>query len=105
MLLQLCTLIWLHMLGDYPLQPDFLAQFKGKNDYLLFCHSVLWTGCIAIGLIAFSSFTWWKIGMLLFGHFAIDRWKARKQDKTYSLTRDLWIDQGLHFIQLLVCLA
>ncbi len=104
MLVQLCALIWLHMLGDYPLQPDFLAQMKGKYDYLLFCHCIIWTGCIVLGLIAFSIFTWWKVAMLLVGHFLIDRWKARKKNKTHSLTRDLWIDQCLHFLQLALCL-
>ena len=104
MFLKICFLIWLHMIGDYPLQGDFLAQVKGKNDYILFCHSVIWTGCITVGLLLLGLFTWWKASMLLAGHFVIDRWKARKQDKSHSLTCDLWIDQGLHFLQLLICL-
>ncbi len=104
MLLQLCALVWLHMLGDYPLQPDFLAQMKSKNDYLLLCHCVIWTGCIGSGLVILGLFAWWKVAMLLVGHFFIDRWKARKPDKTYSLAQDLWIDQCLHFLQLALCL-
>ena len=105
MFLKICFLIWLHMIGDYPLQGDFLAQVKGKNDYILFCHSVIWTGCIAFGLFLLGLFAWWKAAMLLIGHFIIDRWKARKQDKSHSLKRDLWIDQGLHLFQLLICLT
>jgi hypothetical protein len=100
----LTVLIWFHMMGDYPLQGDFLSQMKGKNDYLLFCHSVIWTGCIAVGLILLGILAWWKIGMLLIGHFAIDRWKARKKDKTHALTRDLYIDQVGHLAQLALCL-
>ena len=102
---QICLLVWLHMMGDYPLQGEFLAQVKGKNDYILFCHSVIWTGCIAFGLFLLGLFAWWKAAMLLIGHFIIDRWKARKQDKSHSLKRDLWIDQGLHLFQLLICLT
>lgn len=97
-------LVWMHTIADFPLQSDFLAQMKGKNDYLLFCHCVIWTGFIALILITFGLFAWWKIAVLLIGHFFIDRWKVRKPDKTYALTRDLYIDQGLHFLQLLLCL-
>ena len=104
-MINLLILIWLHLFGDYHLQDDFQAQNKGKNDFILFVHSALWTGLICIGLFIVGLFAWWKIIMLLMGHFIIDRWKARKEDKTYSLTRDLWLDQGLHFIQLLLCLV
>ena len=100
----LLFLVWLHMVGDYPLQGDFIAQVKGKNDYILFCHAVIWTGCITIGLVIIGLFAWWKFAMLLVGHFIIDRWKARKHDKTNALTRDLYIDQSLHLIQLVLCL-
>lgn len=103
-MLDFLFLFWLHFIGDYPLQPDFLASFKGKYDYILFCHAVIWTGTIAIGLYLTGNFDLWKVAMLFVGHFLIDRWKARKKDKTYSLTRDLWIDQGLHFVQLALCL-
>lgn len=103
MLTAFCVLLWLHFIGDYPLQGDFIANMKGKNDFILFCHVAIWTGYISIGLAWFCLFAWWKVAMLLIGHFVIDRWKARKEDKTYALTRDLWIDQALHFVQLLIC--
>jgi hypothetical protein len=103
--MDLLILIWLHMIGDYPLQGEFLAQMKGKNDYLLLCHSVIWTGCIVAGLMYLGVFTPWKAAFLLIGHFLIDRWKARMQDKTHALTVDLWTDQAAHLIQLIVCLG
>jgi Protein of unknown function (DUF3307) len=89
-----------HYIGDYPLQGDFLANFKGKLDYVLFCHALIWTGCVCAVLGYFGVFAWWKAVFLLIGHFAIDRWKARKTDKTHSLTKDLWIDQALHLGQI-----
>lgn len=91
-----------HYIGDYPLQGDFLANFKGKLDYILFCHAIIWTGCVCAALGYFGAFAWWKAAFLLVGHFAIDRWKARKEDKTNALTFDLWKDQALHFAQLIL---
>jgi hypothetical protein len=90
-----------HCIGDFPLQGDFLANMKGKFDYILFCHALIWTGCVCAVLGYFGVFAWWKAALLLVGHFAIDRWSSRKKDKTKALTSDLWIDQGLHFAQLL----
>jgi len=104
MLTTLFFLIVLHFIADFPLQGEFLANMKGKFDYLLFAHAFMWSGVISAGLIYFGLFAWWKVAVLLVGHFFIDRWKARKEDKTFALTRDLWIDQSLHLGQLLICL-
>lgn len=103
-IVRLLILIWLHLFGDYVLQTDFLATQKGKNDFILLVHSCLWAGIICAGLWLFGVLTWPKAGFLIAGHFFIDRWKARKSDKTHALGRDLWIDQTLHIVQLLVCL-
>lgn len=97
----LFTLIVAHYIGDFPLQGDFLGEMKGKFDYLLFSHAVIWTGVICAALGYFHVLAWWKVGFLLFGHMTIDRWKARKEDKTNALTKDLWIDQALHVVQIL----
>lgn len=100
----LTNLIVLHFIADFPLQGEFLANFKGKFDYLLFAHSIIWAGFISLGLLVLGEFQNWKFLFLLVGHFFIDRWKARKEDKTNALTKDLWVDQGLHLIQLIICL-
>lgn len=91
-----------HYIGDYPLQGEFLATNKGKLDYFLFCHALIWTGCVCAVLGHFGAFEWWKVAFLLVGHFFIDRWKARKEDKDNALTVDLWKDQALHFVQLIL---
>lgn len=91
-----------HYVADYPLQGDFLANFKGKLDYILFCHTLIWTGCVCAALDYFGAFAWWKVAFLFMGHFAIDRWKARKEDKVGALTFDLWKDQALHALQVLI---
>jgi len=98
------VLFWLHFVADYPLQGEFLAKFKGSYDYLLFCHAVIWAGTISAGLVYLGLFAYWKVAMLLIGHFIIDMWKAQKPDKVNALTKDLWIDQALHMVQIITCL-
>ena len=56
-----------HYLADYPLQGDFLSTMKGKFKYLMFCHCLIWTGCVAVGLEYFGLFEWWKIAFLFVG--------------------------------------
>lgn len=97
-------MIVLHYIADFPLQGQFLAEMKGKYDYLLFCHAMIWGGVISAGLLQLGFFAPWKAVMLVVGHFIIDRWKARKADKTYALTKDLWVDQFLHTVQIFIAL-
>ncbi len=92
-----------HYLGDYPYQGDFLASFKGRFKYILFCHAFIWTGCVAVPREHLGLFAWWKIGFLLIGHLAIDYWKVTHKDAAErGLTSLLWIDQTLHALQVVV---
>ncbi len=100
--MNLLFLYFLNLVGDYPLQGEFLATMKGRSNYLLFVHCVIWTGTVSLGLLYLGILAYWKILFLLAFHFAIDYWKARKQDKTRALTRDLYIDQTLHVFQILI---
>jgi len=43
-----------------------------------------------------------KVEFLLVGHVVIGSWKVRKKEKTNALTVDLWKDQALHFVQLVM---
>lgn len=101
-MINLAFLYFLNLVGDYPLQGEFLAKMKGENNYLLFVHCAIWTGAVCIGLYLIGSFSVWKAIFLLVGHFVADYRKARKKDKTNALTSDLWIDQIFHFQQILV---
>jgi hypothetical protein len=92
-------LIFLHYLADFPLQGQYLAENKGKNDYLLFAHAFIWSGIISIGLVYFSLFTLTDAFFLLIGHFYIDRWKARLDN---SGINELIVDQILHLIQIII---
>lgn len=95
----------LHCIADYPLQGDFLANFKGKNDFILLVHSIIWAGIISFGFLYVGKQIEVIFPLLLVGHFFIDRWKSRKTDKTNALTKDLYIDQALHAVQIAVCFA
>jgi hypothetical protein len=104
-----------HFLGDYPLQGEFLAQWKSKSRYILFVHSFIWAGLVYLALAAFGLDTYWKFLFLLFGHMVIDEWKCRTfsspEDiqKTFGITingmQAFFIDQSLHALQLLAVLA
>ena len=93
-----------HFIADFPLQGDFLANMKGKNAYLLFVHSFIWTGCICACLEYFGLFEWWKPAMLLGFHMLVDQWKAMHQDKYQSLRLTLWKDQAFHLLQIIAVL-
>lgn len=105
MIYSIVLLVTLHCLADYPLQGDFLANFKGKNRFLLFIHSFIWAGMIYMGLhhLGFANETW-HFPFLLGAHYLIDDWKCKRPDKSKALTTDLYIDQALHMVQIGVCL-
>lgn len=98
------TFLFLHALADYPLQGDFLAQFKGKNWIAMTAHCLIWAGVINTGLVYYSLNSWWSFPFLFFGHMAIDKWKCSRSGNGKELTSDLLIDQLLHFAQILICL-
>lgn len=102
----LLTLIFAHLLADYPLQGEFLATMKGKNVIVLVSHAGIWTGCIALA----GHFLGMDIGILdvfvLFTVHAIaDYLKAANKlwyKKLDSLKGGLLCDQLIHIIQILV---
>lgn len=102
LILYMCNLI-----PDYPLQGTFLAEFKAKNNYILFVHCAIWAFGLSIVLMPLGLFAWWKVVMLLIGHFVIDYWKCRGLYKKFPKCSDwnaLYIDQALHVIQVALCL-
>lgn len=113
-------LYFINLILDYPLQGSFLAEYKSKNDYILFVHCAIWGLGIWFALMPFGLFAWWKLIMLVGGHFIIDRWKCRKHYKLWPKKKttdgiiakvpvisdwmSLYIDQTLHVIQIILCL-
>ena len=79
-------IIFCHLIGDYVLQGDFIAQSKGKNIYHLIVHCFLY----AIPFYLVFGFDW-KLFVIIGTHIIIDALKARWNRINY-LT-----DQCLHY--------
>lgn len=108
-------LYFFNLLLDYPLQDEFLKRFKSKSNYVLYVHCAIWAIGLSLVLMYLNIFAWWKLIMLLVGHFVIDYWKChrlylkwpRRRKSKLPLISDfgsLYIDQTLHVVQLLICL-
>jgi predicted dehydrogenase len=107
--MNLLILIFAHLLADYPLQGDFLANFKGKNLIVLFTHAGIWTGTIltAAYLIGINV-TIFDVVTLFIVHAVADYAKAKPMGfykKLDSLKGGLLIDQLIHLLQLIVLLT
>lgn len=101
------VLVYAHLLGDYPLQGQFLSEQKGKNNILLVTHAIIWTGTIALAghLLGFN-IDLIDISLLFVVHLIADWLKAT--GKLWYANMDdlkgggLLIDQSIHIVQLLV---
>ena len=83
----LLKVIACHLIGDYVLQIDFIANTKGKNWYHLFVHC--FTYCIPFYLVFGFN---WKLVFVFTTHLVIDALKARYNKINYTT------DQVLHYL-------
>jgi len=90
-----------HYLADFPLQSDFLATMKGKNNYLLFCHVIMYSLIISAILDLLGLFAIWKLILLILSHTVVDYWKCHYASKETALTTSLYIDQAAHILVLI----
>ena len=113
-------LYFINLVLDFSFQTPFMSQYKSKSDYVLFVHCAIWGLGIWFALMPFGLFAWWKLIMLVGGHFIIDRWKCREHYKLWPKKKvtdgiiakvpiisdwmSLYIDQTLHAIQIFLCL-
>lgn len=87
MIQEFVKIIFCHLLGDYPLQQDFIAQSKGSNWYHLFVHCALY--CVPFAVVYGIDI---KLLALCATHFIIDALKARYKVIGYVT------DQSLHYV-------
>lgn len=82
-----------HLIGDYVLQSDFIAQTKGKNWYHLFVHCALYVVpfYLVFGLD-------WRLAFLFITHLITDALKARYGMINYVT------DQIIHYACMIVYL-
>ena len=94
-------ILFAHCLGDYLFQSNYIATNKGKDNYLLFVHGVLYTLAVYIVFgTLMSSLAYWVI---LISHIVADYIKARGiTPKKYGDEGALVIDQILHYLILLL---
>ena len=90
MIKTIVLLVMCHMIGDYVLQADFIAQTKGKNWYHLLVHCVLY--CVPFAIVFGFNFILLHIFIT---HLIIDSLKARYNKITYTQ------DQLLHYVAML----
>lgn len=99
-------LVFAHLLADYPLQGDFLANMKGKNHIILVSHAGIWTGCIAVAGLLMGLDVGLIDVILLFAVHTIADW-LKATNKLYykkfdALKGGLLIDQSIHIGQILL---
>jgi hypothetical protein len=83
----LIKIIFCHLVGDYVLQLDFIAQTKGKNWYHLFVHCALY--CLPF-YVAFGLN--WQLLFIFLSHCIVDPLKARYNKINYVT------DQVIHYL-------
>lgn len=92
-----------HMTGDYLFQNTYLAMNKGKDNYILLAHSVLYTvGVLLIGKLFSIDIS--ITSLLIIGaiHFPVDYLKAKGiTTKWLGDKKALILDQVIHYITLL----
>lgn len=91
----LITIIFCHLIGDYPLQQDFIAQTKGSNWYHLFVHCALY--CVPFAVVYGIDY---KLLALFISHFIVDALKARYKAIGYAY--DQFLHYGIAFVLYLV---
>ena len=96
-----------HMTGDYLFQSDYLAGNKGKDNYILLAHSILYTvGVMIVAYIMGIELSLIALLILPIVHFPIDYIKARGITPKYMGDKKaLVFDQLTHYLTLLFILT
>jgi len=92
--------IFAHFIGDWALQPEWVAMDKSKFWVVMAAHAIVWTACVCIALEYTGNLQWWHPYFLCIGHAVCDKWKcnATKEFPTWHL----YVDQCWHIIQCLI---
>lgn len=99
----LLKLLFAHSLGDYFLQTDYLAMNKGKDNYILCIHAILYTFAVTLIFGNEISQLWYWLILLI--HIPVDYLKARGiTPKIMGETNALILDQGIHYFTLILAL-
>lgn len=99
----LLKILFAHSLGDYFLQTDYLAINKGKDNYILCIHAILYT--FAVSLIFGSEISQLWYWLILSTHILVDYIKAKGITPEIMGDKNaLILDQVIHFLTLALAL-
>jgi len=109
-----------HCIADFPLQGNFLSEYKSKNNYILLVHCLIYAGFVSYvfgWLYRFYNIDYVFI-LLLVSHYIIDKFKCIMRDiisrdsgtkyneetVEYIEKSSLYIDQAAHYIFIAVAM-
>ena len=96
-------LIFAHFIADWSMQPEWIAQNKGKYWFVMFAHCMVWTACICIALEYCGLFAYWKVLFLFIGHYLCDSWKCKEYAVIPFCKQEsnliMYVDQLFHLFQ------
>jgi hypothetical protein len=69
--------------------------------FILVVHCLTWALFIWLAGYFFVGFAWWKLPFLFLTHMASDYWKSH-QPKTPENFYQIYIDQAIHFVTLVI---
>lgn len=97
-------LLFAHGLGDYFLQSNYLAMNKGKDNYVLCIHAILYT--FGIGLVFGNEISHLWYWLILLIHIPVDYIKARGvTPKVMGEKNALILDQAIHYLTLIIAVV
>ena len=100
----LLKILFAHSLGDYFLQSEYLAINKGKDNYLLCIHAILYTFGVSLIFGNEISQLWYWLILLI--HIPVDYIKARGiTPRIMGDKNALILDQVIHFLTLILALV
>ena len=107
MLIILLYVIMAHTVGDYLFQSNYIAQNKGKDNYILFIHSVLYAvSFLILGYAMKININSTKLLVIALGHYPVDYIKARGiSTKVLGESKALIMDQIIHYLFILAVLS
>lgn len=100
----LIFILMAHMVGDYLFQSDYLVQNKGKDDYILLAHSVLYAFGVAVVCYVLGVYCNGLYLLIIGGtHFLTDYLKAKDITTNYFGDRMAFtLDQLIHYFVLTI---
>ena len=99
----LLKILFAHSLGDYFLQTDYLAINKGKDNYILCIHAILYT--FSVSLIFGNEISQLWYWLILLTHILVDYIKARGITPNIMGDKNaLILDQSIHYLILILAL-